>query len=149
MDRLEGAIRKEAKRIGLPASSPLVSLWPEMVGETIAANAWPARLNRKGVLQVNTSSSTWAFELKHLEPRILSRLRESLADECPSELRFAPGPIPGRGRDNDPEGDTRAPEVGPDELLRGQRLAAPIEDAELRELVARAAAASLARRAPE
>ncbi len=149
MDRLEGAIRREAKRIGLPASSPLVSLWPEMVGETIAANAWPARLNRKGVLQVNTSSSTWAFELKHLEPKILSRLRESLADDCPSELRFAPGPIPGRGRDTDPAGDTAAPKIGLNELSQGRQLAAPIENAELRDLVARAAAASLARRAPE
>ena len=147
IDRLEGAIRKEAKRIGLPASSPLVSLWPELVGETIAANAWPARLNRKGVLHVNTSSSTWAFELKHLEPKILSRLRESLADECPSELRFAPGPIPNRGRDVDSAEGAVAPKVGPSELSQAQRLAASIEDEELRALVARAAAASLARRA--
>jgi len=147
MDRLEGAIRKEAKRIGLPASSPLVSLWPETVGETIAANAWPARLTRKGVLHVNTSSSTWAFELKHLEPKILSRLRESLAEECPSELRFAPGPIPSRGRNTDSEEGPAVPEAGPGELARAQQLAAPIEDAELRALVARAAAASLARRA--
>lgn len=147
MDRLEGAIRKEAKRIGLPASSPLVSLWPELVGETIAANAWPARLNRKGVLHVNTSSSTWAFELKHLESKILSRLRESLVEECPSELRFAPGPIPSRGRSTDSAEGTAVPRAGPGELSRAQQLAAPIEDAELRALVARAAAASLARRA--
>ena len=147
MDRLEGAIRKEAKRIGLPASSPLVSLWPEAVGETIAANAWPARLNRKGVLQVNTSSSTWAFELKHLEPKILSRLRELLAEECPTELRFAPGPIPNRGRDTESAEGAAVPQAGPGELSRAQQLAAPIEDAELRDLVARAAAASLARRA--
>jgi len=147
MDRLEGAIRKEAKRIGLPASSPLVSVWPETVGETIAANAWPARLNRKGVLHVNTSSSTWAFELKHLESKILSRLRESLAEECPSELRFAPGPIPSRGRNTDPAGSAVVPRAGPGELAQAQQLAAPIEDEELRALVARAAAASLARRA--
>jgi hypothetical protein len=148
MDRLEGAIRREAKRIGLPASSPLVSLWPDLVGETIAANAWPARLNRKGVLHVNTSSSTWAFELKHLESKILSRLRESLADDCPSELRFAPGPIPGRGLDTGSEGAARAPEIGFSELSKGKQLAASIEDAELRALVARAAAASLARKPP-
>jgi hypothetical protein len=147
MDRLEGAIRKEAKRIGLPASSPLVSLWPETVGETIAANAWPARLTRKGVLQVNTSSSTWAFELKHLESKILSRLRESLAGECPSELRFAPGPIPSRGRNPDSTEGAGAPQAGPAELAQAKKLAAAIGDADLRALVARAAAASLARRA--
>jgi hypothetical protein len=147
MDRLEGAIRKEAKRIGLPASSPLVSLWPELVGETIAANAWPARLTRKGVLQVNTSSSTWAFELKHLEPKILSRLRESLAEECPSELRFAPGSIPSRGRNTDSAKGAAVPQAGHGELAQAQKLAEPIGDAELRALVARAAAASLARSA--
>jgi predicted nucleic acid-binding Zn ribbon protein len=147
MDRLEGAIRKEAKRIGLPASSPLVSLWPETVGETIAANAWPARLTRKGVLQVNTSSSTWAFELKHLETKILLRLRESLAEECPSELRFAPGPIPNRGRNTDSAEGAAVPQAGPAELAQAEKLAAAIGDADLRALVARAAAASLARRA--
>jgi hypothetical protein len=146
MDRLEGAIRKEAKRIGLPASSPLVSLWPEAVGETIAANAWPARLTRKGILHVYTSSSTWAFELKHLESMILSRLSESLADECPRELRFAPGPIPSRGRTTDSAEGAGVPKASPDELARAEQFAAPIEDAELRALVARAAAASLAHR---
>ncbi|MGD0273880.1 MAG: DUF721 domain-containing protein [Gaiellaceae bacterium] len=124
-----------------------MSLWPEAVGETIAANAWPARLTRKGVLHVNTSSSTWAFELKHLEPMIRSRLRESLAEECPSELRFAPGPIPSRGRNTDSVEGAEVPKAGPDELAQAQQFAAPIGDAELRALVARAAAASLARRA--
>ena len=76
-----------------------------------------------------------------------SRLRESLAEECPSELRFAPGPIPSRGRNTDPAGSAVVPRAGPGELAQAQQLAAPIEDEELRALVARAAAASLARRA--
>jgi hypothetical protein len=107
MERLEREIRKVAKRVGLPAASELVRIWPQVVGETIAANAWPARLNRKGVLQVNTSSATWAFELKHLAPQILAKLERELASECPSELRFAPGPVPGKGR------EAGAPRRGP------------------------------------
>lgn len=145
MDRLEGDLRRVAKRIGLPAASPLVSLWPELVGETIAANAWPARLSRQGVLQVNTSSSTWAFELKHLEPRILSRLREELAGDCPKELRFVPGPIPSRGPDKGPAESARPSPAGPSELAKAREMSAAIESDELRALVARAAAASLAR----
>jgi hypothetical protein len=144
MDRLEREIRKVAKRVGLPAASELVRIWPEVVGETIAANAWPARLNRKGVLQVNTSSATWAFELKHLAPRILVKLEKELAGECPSELRFAPGPVPGRGRDDDAFAAPKGPTTTAQERELGEKLAAGIDDDELRALVARAAAASLA-----
>ena len=147
MDRLGNEIKKTAKRVGLPAASEVVSVWPRVVGETIAANAWPARLNRKGVLQVNTSSATWAFELKHLAPQILSKLEQVLVEECPRELRFAPGPIPNRGRNTDSAEGAVAPQAGPAELAQAEKLAAAIGDADLRALVARAAAASLARRA--
>ena len=45
----------------------LVAAWPDAVGETVAANAWPARLARDGTLHVHAASSTWAFELQQLE----------------------------------------------------------------------------------
>jgi hypothetical protein len=144
MERLEREIRKVAKRVGLPAASELVRIWPQVVGETIAANAWPARLNRKGVLQVNTSSATWAFELKHLAPQILAKLERELASECPSELRFAPGPVPGKGREAGASLAPKGPATTAREREQGEKLAAVIDDEELRALVARAAAASLA-----
>jgi hypothetical protein len=115
------------------------------VGETIAANAWPARLARGGALVVNTSSATWAFELKHLAGQILSRLQEKLGDDCPRELRFAPGPVPARGRETVAAGSPTGPEIGAGERLQAERLTATIANDELRELVARAAAASLAK----
>jgi len=146
MERLEREIRKVAKRAGLPAASELVRMWPQVVGETIAANAWPARLNRKGELQVNTSSATWAFELKHLAPQILSRLEQALGGECPSKLRFAPGPVPGRGQETESSLAPKEPAITAQEREQGERLAAVIDDEELRALVARAAAASLAQR---
>jgi len=144
MERLEREIRRVAKRVGLPAASELVRIWPQTVGETIAANAWPARLNRKGELQVNTSSATWAFELKHLAPRILSKLEQELGGECPSELRFVPGPVPGRGRETESSLAPKEPAIAARDREQGERLAAVIDDEELRALVARAAAASLA-----
>ncbi len=144
MDRLEREIRKAAKRVGLPAASELVRIWPQVVGETIAANAWPARLNRKRVLQVNTSSATWAFELKHLAPQILAKLEQALAGECPGELHFVPGPVPGRGRESDSSPVSNEPATTAREREQGEKLAAVIADDELRALVARAAAASLA-----
>jgi len=144
MDRLEKEIRRMAKRVGLPAASELVRIWPEAVGETIAANAWPARLNRKGVLQVNTSSATWAFELKHLAPQILAKLEQALAGECPKELHFVPGPVPSKGREAGSPPSPKGPLTTAREREQGEKLAAAIDDDELRALVARAAAASLA-----
>lgn len=144
MDRLEREIRRVAKRVGLPAASELVQIWPQVVGETIAANAWPARLSRKGVLQVNTSSATWAFELKHLAPQILAKLEQALGGECPSDLHFVPGPVPAKGQESDSPLAPREPVTTAREREQGDKLAAVIDDEELRALVARAAAASLA-----
>ncbi len=143
MDNLEREVRKVARRAGLPAASELVRIWPQVVGETIAANAWPARLNRKGELQVNTSSATWAFELKHLAPQILAKLEQALAEECPSSLRFVPGAVPAAGQKESPLA-SRKPATTAREREQGEKLAASIADDELRALVARAAAASLA-----
>jgi len=144
MDRLEKEIKRAAKRVGLPAASELVRIWPQVVGATIAANAWPARVSRKGVLQVNTSSATWAFELKHLAPQILSKLESALGEECPRELHFVPGPVPGKGRETDASLIPKQPATTAREREQGEKLAAVIGDEELRALVARAAAASLA-----
>ncbi|MGC9974407.1 MAG: DUF721 domain-containing protein [Gaiellaceae bacterium] len=145
MERLGDEIKKAARRVGLPAASEVVRVWPLVVGDTIAANAWPARLTRKGVLQVNTSSATWAFELKHLAPQILLKLEQALAEECPSELRFVPGPVPGEGRETSETLVQAAPPVTARELEQAEELAAVIDNEELRALVAQAAAASLAR----
>jgi hypothetical protein len=145
MDRLGNEIKKTARRVGLPAASEVVRVWPSVVGETIAANAWPARLNRRGVLQVNTSSATWAFELKHLAPQILSKLEQALVEECPSELHFVPGPVPSEGRETGSPLSPAPPAITARERAQAEELAAAIDDEELRALVARAAAASLAR----
>lgn len=144
MDGLGEDIRRQAQRFGFTAASPLLDAWPRVVGEQVATNAWPARISRSGELRVNTSSSGWAFELSQLAPRILEKLREALGEECPKGLRFAVGPVPARGG-GPGEGEAVAPEIGPDERARGERLAAVVEDGELRDLIARAAAASLAR----
>jgi len=150
MDRLERQVRRELGRFGPVGHETgdivaIVRAWPEAVGETVARNAWPARLARDGTLHVNTASATWAFELGRLGATILEQLRPKLGEATPPALRFVPGPIP------EPEAeaaDTRAParpEVGPEHRAEAAGIAAGIEDDELREYVARAAAASLAR----
>ncbi|MGH3072829.1 MAG: DUF721 domain-containing protein [Gaiellaceae bacterium] len=147
MDRLDREVRRELSRFG-PADGDMVEIvraWPDAVGETIARNAWPARLARDGTLHVNTASSTWAFELGRLSETILAKLRPVLADAAPPALKFAPGPVPEPDSGGSEQAPPTAPRVGVEHRAEAARIAAEIEDEELRELVARAAAASLSR----
>lgn len=141
-------VRRELARFGPAAEmSDLVAAWPRLVGEQIARNAWPARLKRDGTLHVAVSSSAWAFELAQLSPQLLDRLREDLGEGAPAALRFAPGKIPELPVEED-EGVARAPlEPSAEQSAEAAELASPIGDDKLRKVVAKAAAASLARAA--
>ncbi|HUP31640.1 MAG TPA: DUF721 domain-containing protein [Gaiellaceae bacterium] len=151
MDRLDRQIRRELGRFG-PVDGDMVGIaraWPEAVGPTVAKNAWPARLARDGTLHVNAVSSTWAFELGRLAATILDQLRPALGEATPAGLKFAPGPVPEPEPESAEERGPPRPEPEPEHRAEGARLAAAIEDEELRGIVARAAAASLARAAEQ
>jgi hypothetical protein len=139
-------VERELGRLGPQAGSArLLGAWREAVGETIATHAWPARLARDGTLHVATSSSVWAFELTQLAPLVLERLRGHLAEAAPARLRFAPGNVP------EPSAETAEPAraeglvASQGDRAEGERVAESIEDEELRSLVARAVAATLAK----
>ena len=145
IDRLGDEVARELARFGpMPEMTELVARWTTAVGSTIARNAFPARLSRDGGLHVATSSSAWAFELAQLAPTVLARLCAELGPGAPRAVRFAVGRLPGEAPP-DPEAAPAAPRPGAEEVQRANELAAAIDDAELRALVARAAAASLAR----
>jgi hypothetical protein len=147
MERLDGSLRSELGRLA-PAEGDMVAIvraWPAAVGETLARNAWPARLARDGTLLVHTSSSTWAFELGRMAAEIRERLREETGVAAPPALRFAPGPIPEPAAETPGRRGPTPPAVAPEDTAAAADLTATIEDEGLRELVARAAAASLAR----
>jgi predicted nucleic acid-binding Zn ribbon protein len=145
-ERIGDDVQRELARFG-PAEgmSEIVRAWPAAVGEQIARNAWPARLARDRTLHVATSSSAWAFELAQLEPKLLERLREALAQTTPAALRFAPGKLPGRSSEEIESRPGRGREATSEERELAAALAAGIEDENLREVVAKAALASLAR----
>ncbi len=145
------SVADELRRFGRPGDiADIVAAWPEAVGEAIAANAWPARTARDGTLHVTTSSSVWAFELTKLEADVRSRLRARLGDSAPARHRFAVGRLPERGAAEPVTTPPRTvPIVTEADLRAGAEIAAPIENDELRALVARAAAASLAGRPGE
>ena len=151
---MSGARRWGPERIGSEVDAALavhgpvaetarmIAAWRDAVGDGIARNAWPARVARDGTLHVHTADSVWAFELGQRAREIAERLG------VPA-VRFAPGPLPEPGGEDPAEAAGPAVEPGPWERAAGAEIAAEIEDEELRALVARAAAASLARAAAD
>jgi Dna[CI] antecedent, DciA len=150
IELIGGEVGRALARFG-PATgmADVVTAWPATVGDEISRHAWPARLGQDGTLHVATDSSVWAFELAQLAGTLLERLRNALGDSCPSGLRFAPGRLP---EPSAPETGRTGPTPivpGPRELDLARELSAAIADEELRSLVVRAAAVSLARAAAD
>jgi hypothetical protein len=146
MDRIGGDVKRELGRFGDSGGiAEVVAAWPSVVGDVIARNAWPARFARDGTLHVAVGSSAWAFELAQLEPEIAARLAHVLGEAEPRRLRFAPGNLPETSVETAPKEKRDALRPTAADRAAAAKIAAPVGDEELRELVSRAAAASLAR----
>lgn len=150
MERIDAQLRHELRRFDVAGSiAALVEAWPAAVGREVARNAWPGRVARDGTLHVATSSAAWAFELTQLAPTILEQLALHAGDAAPRALRFAPGPLP-EPLLEERRRDVRSPAAPSPEIVeKAERIASAVGDEELRELVARAAAASLAKAADD
>jgi hypothetical protein len=137
MEPLGDQIRAELSRVGADSGAgDAVSAWPAAVGDEIARNAWPARRQLDGTLVVHVRDAIWGFELTQRAAEISGRLPGG------PRLRFTPGPLP----ETTPEPPTTAPpEVSPEQAREAASLAAGIEDPNLRESVAKAIKAALAR----
>jgi predicted nucleic acid-binding Zn ribbon protein len=144
--KLGDEVSRELGRFGAAEGmTRIVEAWPGAVGPTIARNAWPARIARDGTMHVSTSSSSWAFELGQLEADVLRRLRAAVGAKSPKKLRFAVGKLPELGRDDVERARSEVAQPRPEDVERAAELAASIDDDELREAVAKAAAQSLFR----
>jgi len=141
MDRVGAAVSRELSRFGPTVGmAPLVEAWPAAVGPEIARNAWPARLARDGTLHVHTTDSIWAFELKSRAEDI--RLR--LGEYAPPRLAFAPGPVPEPLERTVDMVAKASAEPAPEHVAKADALARVIRDEDLRKVVAKAIAFSLA-----
>jgi hypothetical protein len=92
---LEHLLSAEARRLKLDGSlreASAVTLWPEVVGEQIAAVTQPERVS-DGVLHVIARSHIWAFELNFHREQILKGLNARLGRGAIQEIRFRPGVI--------------------------------------------------------
>lgn len=150
MERIGREVERELGRGGSRDAIPLTALtaaWPEVVGDAVARNAWPLRIARDGTLHVATASATWAQELGFLSDEILERLRARLGADAPTKVKCAVGPVPAAGRAHEdvPEPLPAAADMPPEVRSEAAAVASAISDPELREVVARAARASLLR----
>ena len=150
MERIGDSVGRELARSGGDAGAALAeitSVWSQAVGEAVSRQAWPLRVSRDGTLHVATASSTWAFELDRLAPEIHQRLAVLAGESAPAKLQFRVGPIPEPAAlPQATEGSLGEPfEVTFETASEADEVAAEIEDPELRQIVARAARASLSR----
>ena len=64
--------------LGVPKSATLAAIfatWPDLVGESVAANARPRSLH-DGTLVVTVEQPAWATQLRFLEADLLARLAD-------------------------------------------------------------------------
>jgi hypothetical protein len=130
-------IRVELSRVGADSGAgDAVTAWPSAVGEEIARNAWPARTQPDGTLVVHVRDAIWGFELTQRAAEIAARLPGR------PRLRFTPGPLP-----ETTTGQPSPPvvEASPEQAREAAELTAGIVDPNLRESVAKAIKAALAR----
>lgn len=106
--------------------------WPAIVGESIAAVSAPERLSfspgtrRDAVLQVRVAGPM-ALELQHLEPQILERINGHFGYQAVARLRIVQGPLPPRARPAAPS--PAAPLNEADEAQLAEGLARVDDDA--------------------
>lgn len=70
-------------RVADTPSTSVFTRWREIVGDVVADNAVPKRLEKKR-LTVEVSDPAWATQLRFLETTLLATLREALGDEIDS-----------------------------------------------------------------
>jgi len=144
MEPLGGEVGRELRRFGPQAGiGEALEAWPAAVGDEIARNSSPARFQRDGTLVVHTRDAIWGFELTQRAAEISARLPGR------PPLRFVPGLLAEPGPEDAPEPPPPAPTATLEQAREADAWAAEIEDERLRELVARAARASLARAAAD
>jgi hypothetical protein len=141
MKRVGQDVDRELRRFG-PASgmAPIVGIWPDAVGPEIARNAWPARLARDGTLHVHAKDSIWAFELTSRAEEI----RRRLGEVAPPRLAFAPGPLPEHSPGDLEAASREAVRPSREHVAKADSLVRGIRDEDLRKVVAKTVALSLA-----
>ncbi|MFQ5348623.1 MAG: DUF721 domain-containing protein [Rhodothalassiaceae bacterium] len=129
------------------AQATVISRWPEIVGRALADVTLPLRLRFRrgertdGMLEIRIESA-FAAELQHREPEILARINAFFGYRAVARLRL----VHGSTASPPPRPQAAAPSVVPDSRSRteAERLAKPVGDVTLRDILKRWGAEILA-----
>ena len=92
---LGDVVRVELTALGLAErlrEAEIWRLWPEVVGQTVAARAMPLRII-KGTLTVAVSSGPWKQELTFLKAMMIEKLNQRLGGEVVREIVLKSGHV--------------------------------------------------------
>lgn len=87
---LGGTLRRLIDYLGVGerlADQRVVEIWPEIVGEKIAA-VTRARSIKFGVLTVEVVNPSWRQELSYMAPDILAKLNRTIGHSLVKKLKF-------------------------------------------------------------
>ncbi len=89
LDQALGSFGSHPLWAELKQMQTLRQIWPELVGDAVAAQTYPLSVRRQ-VLQVATSTPAWAQNLAFQRQLILKKLNSRLHPPL-SDIRFSPG----------------------------------------------------------
>jgi predicted nucleic acid-binding Zn ribbon protein len=121
--------------------------WTRAVPERVVRHARPVHL-RRGTLTVHVASAPWAQELVFLKDRLLRAVQRAAPEAGVRDLRFRVGPLPPmpeRVAAARPKAEPQVTASLPEDVARAL---AGVDDDDLRDAIARAAAMSLAPKKP-
>ncbi len=120
----------------MPAAG-LLRAWRELVGDTVAAKAWPVCLETEGLLVVAVAGSLWRQELSLQAPALLRGLAER--GQAVAGLRLVPAATPSPP----PTAPPPPPPLGPEDEQTIRDLLAGVSDPGLRQSLANLLAAQM------
>ena len=119
-------LRKAFRARGF-AEAGVLTEWPAIVGEDLAARSCPERLGRDGTLRVRLEGGA-ALEFQHLAPQILERIATFFGYRAVNRMTLVQGPLPPRRKPARPS--LRALDASEEAALRAR--IADIEDPALK-----------------
>jgi len=84
---LDGLLGGSPWRAGLLLGE-LAGRWGDVVGERLASETAPARLDDRGILVVRASTAAWAAQLRFLSREVARNANEVLGDRVVTDVRI-------------------------------------------------------------
>lgn len=125
--------REELPSLGLAdrlREADIWRLWPDVVGEAVAARAVPVRIIR-GKLTIAVSSGPWKQELNFLKAMMMEKLNDRLGCQVVKEIILTSGRV-SLAEDSSPEEAPRKKKLTARQLALIDEQAAEISDPETR-----------------